>query len=286
MNKLQASLAIGAYAFALNSQAALFDDKEARKKILEVEANTLANHELQAAQIEGLSKRAADEIEGFADEIEGLSKRVVDEIEGLSKSTAGQLLSIHNEMALLMQEISELRGAVEVASHALSTTDKRQKDLYADTDRRIRKLESSLGGDQVSELAPPNTAGANDAAAYKAAYGFSQKASHYEAFEAYNDFIANYPDSKYMPDAFYGLGYSQFALKNYKSSIATQEKLLANYPDSTKAPKAMYSIANSLIQLGQVDSAKKVLRSLLDKHPSATLIPNAKKRLKVLESIK
>jgi len=286
MNKLQASLAIGAYAFALNSQAALFDDKEARKKILEVEANTLANHELQAAQIEGLSKRAADEIEGFADEIEGLSKRVADEIEGLSKSTAGQLLSIHNEMALLMQEISELRGAVEVASHALSTTDKRQKDLYADTDRRIRKLESSLGGDQVSELAPPNTAGANDAAAYKAAYGFSQKASHYEAFEAYNDFIANYPDSKYMPDAFYGLGYSQFALKNYKSSIATQEKLLANYPDSTKAPKAMYSIANSLIQLGQVDSAKKVLRSLLDKHPSATLIPNAKKRLKVLESIK
>jgi len=195
-------------------------------------------------------------------------------------------LSIHNEMALLMQEISELRGAVEVASHALSTTDKRQKDLYADTDRRIRKLESSLGGDQVSELAPPNTAGADDAAAYKAAYGFSQKASHYEAFEAYNDFIANYPDSKYMPDAFYGLGYSQFALKNYKSSITTQEQLLAIYPDSTKAPKAMYSIANSLIQLGRVDSAKKVLRSLLDKHPSAILIPNAKKRLKVLESIK
>ncbi|MEO1957192.1 MAG: YbgF trimerization domain-containing protein [Methylophilaceae bacterium] len=279
MNKLQASLAISAYVFALTSQAALFDDKEARKKILEVEANTLANHELQSAQIEGLSKRTADEIAG-------LGKRTADEIAGLSKRTAGQLLGIHNEMALLMQEISELRGAVEVASHALSTTDKRQKDLYTDTDRRIRKLESSLGGDQVSELAPPNTAGADDAAAYKAAYGFSQKASHYEAFEAYNDFIANYPDSKYMPDAFYGLGYSQFALKNYKSSIATQEKLLAIYPDSTKAPKAMYSIANSQIQLGQVNSAKKVLRSLLDKHPSATLIPNAKKRLKVLESIK
>jgi tol-pal system protein YbgF len=283
MNKLQASLAIGAYVFALNSQAALFDDKEARKKILEVEANTLANHELQSAKIEGLSKRTADEIEG-------LSKRTADEIEGLSKRTADQLLNIQNEMELLMQEISELRGAVEVANHVLATTDKRQKDLYADTDRRIRKLESSLGNDQVGELAPPNTAAADDAAAddaaYKAAYGFSQKASHYEAFEAYNDFIANYPDSKYMPDAFYGLGYSQFALKNYKSSIATQEKLLATYPHSTKAPKAMYSIANSQIQLGQVDSAKKVLRSLLDKHPSATVIPNAKKRLKVLESIK
>ena len=89
-----------------------------------------------------------------------------------------------------------------------------------------------------------------------------------------------------MPDAIYGLGYSQFALKNYKSSIASQEKLLAIYPSSTKASNAMYSIANSQIQLGQVGGAKEMLRSLIAKYPSAAVIPNAEKRLKVLESIK
>lgn len=263
MNKLQASLAIGAYIFALNSQAALFDDKEARKKILDVEANSQANHQLQSAEIEALSTRTAD-----------------------------QLLNMQNEIELLKQEISELRGGLEVVNHALATADKRQRDLYADTDRRIRKVEPSLDGDRVGVLAPPSEVGGADTGAvdaykaYKTAYGFSQKSDHKAAFDAYNAFIATYPDSKYMPDAIYGLGYSQFALKNYKSSIASQKKLLAIYPSSTKASNAMYSIANSQIQLGQVSIAKEMLRSLIAKYPSAAVIPNAEKRLKVLESIK
>ena len=263
MNKLQASLAIGAYIFALNSQAALFDDKEARRKILEVEANSQANHGLQSAEIEGLSTRTAD-----------------------------QFLNMQNEIELLKQEISELRGGLEVVNHELATADKRQRDLYADTDRRIRKIEPSLGGDRVGVLAPPSEGGSVDTGAvdaykaYKTAYSLSQKSEHKAAFDAYNAFIATYPDSKYMPDAIYGLGYSQFALKNYKSSIASQEKLLAIYPSSTKASNAMYSIANSQIQLGQVGGAKEMLRSLIAKYPSAAVIPNAEKRLKVLESIK
>ena len=272
MNKLQASLAIGVYIFALNSQAALFDDKEARKKILEVEANLLeveansqANKKLQSAEIEVLSTRMSD-----------------------------QLLNMQNEIELLKQEISDLRGGLEVVNHALATADKRQRDLYADTDRRIRKVEPSLDSDsdRVGVLAPPSEGGGADTGAvdaykaYKTAYNFSQKSDHKAAFDAYNAFIATYPDSKYMPDAIYGLGYSQFALKNYKSSIASQEKLLAIYPSSTKASNAMYSIANSQIQLGQVSGAKEMLRSLIAKYPSAAVIPNAEKRLKVLESIK
>jgi tol-pal system protein YbgF len=270
MNKLQASLAIGVYIFALNSQAALFDDKEARKKILEVEANLLeveansqANKKLQSAEIEALSTRTSD-----------------------------QFLNMQNEIELLKQEISELRGELEVVNHALAIADKRQRDLYADTDRRIRKFESSLVGDGAGLLAPSSVGGGADTGevdsykAHKAAYGFSQKSEHKAAFDAYNAFIATYPDSKYMPDAIYGLGYSQFALKNYKSSIASQKKLLAIYPNSAKASNAMYSIANSHIQLGQVRSAKEMLRRLIAKYPSAAVAPNAEKRLKVLESIK
>lgn len=116
---------------------------------------------------------------------------------------------MQNEIELLKQEISELRGELEVVNHALATADKRQRDLYADTDRRIRKIESSLGGDSVGVLAPPSEGGSVDTGAvdaykaYKEAYGFSQKSDHKAAFDAYNAFIATYPDSKYMPDAIY-----------------------------------------------------------------------------------
>lgn len=264
MDKLQASLAIGISLLAFNSQAALFDDTEARKKILDVEAKSVASHELQAAEIEDLNKRLGIQSQG--------------------------MLTMQNEIILLKQEISELRGALEVANHGLATAERRQKDLYADTDARIRRLESGSSpvdaGEGSSDEAAPTAGDADVYKAYKAAYNLSQENKHKEAYEAFDAFITQFPDSKYTPDAIYGLGYSQFALKNYQSSIASQQKLLAVYPNSAKAPNAMYSIANSQIQLGQIANAKKVLQSLIAKYPSATIVPNAKARLKVLETIK
>ena len=82
------------------------------------------------------------------------------------------------------------------------------------------------------------------------------------------------------------MGFSQFALKNYKSSIATQQKVIDMHPGSVKVPDAMYNMANGQIQLGQVGSAKKTLRDLVAKHPEAAVTPSAQKRLKALEAIK
>ncbi|HLD10086.1 MAG TPA: tetratricopeptide repeat protein, partial [Methylophilaceae bacterium] len=80
--------------------------------------------------------------------------------------------------------------------------------------------------------------------------------------------------------------YSQFSLKNYKASIATQQKLLQQYPDTPKAPDAMFNIANSQIQLADIEGAKKTLRILLSQYPNSDVAPSAKKRLAVLDSFK
>lgn len=261
MNKLQKSLFVGLSLFVLTSHAALFDDKEARKKILAVEAANQTVNEAQTSEIEDLNKRVSIQSQG--------------------------LLDMQNEIELLTQEIAQLRGGLEVANHALETSEQRQKDLYADTDARLRQLEG--GSEAAAESGfgeGEQAAAAEDQTAYKEAYGFSQNAKHQEAFDAYDAFIKTYPDSRLVPDALYGLGYSQFALKSYKSSIASQQKLLKSFPDSPKVPNAMYSIANSQIQLGQVKNAKASLSNLIDKYPDAEVIPNAKKRLKVLETIR
>jgi tol-pal system protein YbgF len=261
MKTLQKSLVIALSFFTLSTQAALFDDTEARKKIIEVETASQENHEAQAAEIEDLKKRLSTQSQA--------------------------MLDMQNEIELLRQEVAQLRGGLEVANHALETAEQRQKDLYADTDARIRKLEGGMTSETPSDgsMTEPMDE-SEEAKAYKAAYAFSQQAKHQEAFDAFDAFIKEYPDSKLTPDALYGLGYSQFALRNYKSSIASQQKLLDNYPDNPKVPNAMYSIANSQIQLGQVKNAKKMLRDLIAKYPDAEVIPNAERRLKVLETIK
>ncbi len=272
MTAIKKLVFVGLGLFALTSftsaHAALFDDKEARKKILELEAKQQSNYDASMAAIADLKKR----------------------VTAIEAVVQGQgLAEMSNQIEALKQEVANLKGDLEVAAHGLDTTQQRQKDLYTDTDTRLRKLE---GGVPVASNSAPTTplpqplAEEKDVKAFADADSLSKSAKHKEAFAAFDSFLKDYPTSKLAPDALYGMGYSQFALKNYKSSIATQQKVIDLHSASAKVPDAMFNMANSQIQLGQVSSAKKTLRDLIAKYPDAAVTPNAQKRLKALEAIK
>lgn len=269
---------VGLSLFALSAsfnvaQAALFDDKEARKKIVEIELKQQANHDATLAAIADLKKRVAA-------------------IEAIVQG--GGLADMQNQIEALKQDVANLKGDLEVAQHNLDATQTRQKDLYTDTDTRLRRIES------VPAPTPANAAPANpsaqpvaqpaveekDVTALADANALSQSAKHKDAFVAFDRFLKEYPTSKLAPEALYGMAYSQFGLKNYKSAIATQQKVLDLHPESAIVPEAMFNMANSQIQLGQVNNAKKTLRSLIEKHPDATVTPSAQKRLRALEAIR
>jgi tol-pal system protein YbgF len=266
----------GMLATTLTCHAALFDDTEARKKILQVETKSLANDEAQQAQINELKKSQA-----------AIEKRIA----AIEAVIQGQgLLDLQNQIEALKQDVAQLKGDLEVANHNLEQTQQRQKDLYTDTDTRLRRIEAgpvaATSDTQAPSVAPVAAVDDKDVKAFGAATDLSNAAKYKEAFTAFDAFLKEYPNSKLVPDALYGMGYSQFALKNYKSSIATQQKLVDGHPDSAKAPEAMYNMANSQIQLGQVTNAKKTLRDLIAKYPNAEIIPSAQKRLKTLEALK
>lgn len=276
-----ASVLLSAQLFAISGHAALFDDKEARKKILEVE--TTMNSQDQANQTE-----LANVKKNFEQRLQA--------IEAITKG--GGLMEMQNQIESLKQEVARLKGELEEANHNVDTTQQRQKDLYGDTDARLRKLESGA--------TPPAAAGSGDASApqptavvattparntqeyqlLELANGLSKESKHKDAFNAYDKFLKDYPNSALAAEATYGLGYSQFALKNYKSAIATQQKVIELHPESPKVPDAMLNMANSQIQLGLVPGAKKTLRDLIAQFPNSEVTPTAQKRLKALEAIK
>lgn len=259
-----------------NSHAALFDDKEARKKILEVEASTQAD------------------IASIKKSIQALEQRVT-AIEAITK---GQVLhDMQNQIESLNQEVARLKGDLEVANHAVEITQQRQKDLYGDTDARLRKLETlptpattesasvSATAAAATPAAQPNKS-TQEYQSLELAQGLSREGKYKDAFSAYDKFLKDYPASPLVPEAQYGLGYTQYALKNYKSAITTQQKMMSQYPDHPKVPEAMMNVANSQIQLGQVTNAKKSLRDLIARFPNSEVTPTAQKRLKALEAIK
>lgn len=272
-----ASLFVVAQLHAVTGHAALFDDTEARKKILQVEATANSQNQATQASLADLKKS-----------VQALEQRVT-AIEAITK---GQVLSdMQNQLDALRQEVARLKGELEVANHNVDATLQRQKDLYTDTDTRLRKLETAPApatNDQAAANAAAVTPdkSSQEFQTLELANGLSKEGKHKDAFAAYDKFLKDYPSSTYAGDAIYGLGYSQFMLKNYKSSIATQQKLLDTHPESSKAADAMFNMANSQIQLGQVANAKKTLKDLIAKFPNSEVTPTAQKRLKALEAIR
>lgn len=251
---------------SVSLHAALFDDTEARKKILEVETLMKSQHQSSQAEIKSIQDKQAD----------------------IDQRLGQNILDLLNEIQALKQDIATLKGELELANHHIETTQQRQKDLYNDTDTRLRVIESqaqALNGG-VETVTPVPEKNAQEYQSLELAHGLSAEGKHKDAFDAYDKFIRTYPNSAFAAEAKYGLGYSQFALKNYKSAMATQQKVISLHPDSPKVPEAMFNLANSQIQLSLVADAKKTLRDLINQFPKSEVTPSAQKRLKALESLK
>jgi len=274
------SLLLIAPLLSATASAALFDDTEARKKIVEVEA-VVNSHQQTLTDI----KKTQKEVEQRLLAIEAITK--------------GQVLTeMLNQIETLKQELARLKGELEMAAHNVDATQQRQKDLYTDTDSRLRVLEAgsaatsaaAAAADGASSPVLASTAvpskNSQEYQLLELANGLSKESKHKAAFSAYDKFLKDYPNSVLAAEAKYGLGYSQFALKNYNSAIITQQKLIDQHPESPKLPDAMFNLANSQIQLGLLPAAKKTLRDLIAKFPQSEVTPTAQKRLKALESIK
>ena len=247
--------------FATPLHAALFEDTDARKKLQEMQ---LKETELEA--------------------------RIVN-LEAVIKS--GSLNDMLNQIELMKQEVSKLRGDMETLRHLNATVEQRQKDLYQDLDGRLRRIEekSTAGSlptpNKVAETPPmPEIKAPSDQEVYDQANALLDGLKNKEAFQAFTDFIKQFPNSALLPDAKYALANAQFNLKNYKATIGTYQKLLDQHPDFAKNPEALLGLANAQIQLALIPEAKKSLKDLIKKYPKSDVIQNAQKRLKVLESIK
>lgn len=263
------------------ASAALFDDKEARQQIQDVQQKADAQNQATQATLDAIQKSQ-----------QALEQRV-SKIETTLKSQG--LVDLLGQVDRLNQELSKVKGQLEVVTHDIEVTQQRQKDLYTDVDGRVRKLETGApaAGNAASPTTPtaatatpPVSENSAEQKDFDAAQALTKAGKHKDAFDAYEKFLQAYPNGKNSPEAMYLLGYSQFSLKNYKAAIATQQKMIKQFPDSPKQPDAYFNIANAQIQLADVDSAKKSLRDLLAKYPDSEVAPNAKRRLAVLESIK
>ncbi|MES2399675.1 MAG: tol-pal system protein YbgF [Pseudomonadota bacterium] len=238
-----------ACAFSLNAHAALFDDDEARRAILDL------RQKFDASQVE--IKKATED--------NGQLRR--------------SMLDLSNQLESLRNELAKLRGQDEQLARDVAEMQRKQKDLSQGVDDRFRKFEpSKITVDGKEFLAKPE-----EVRDFDAALAILRKGEFASAQTAFLDFIKRYPDSGYRPSALFWLGNAQYALRSYREAVANFKALLTVAPDHARAPEAALSIANCQIELKDIRSARKTLEDLIKVYPQSEAASVAKDRLSKLK---
>lgn len=239
-----AAAMMAAFAYLpLHASAALFDDDEARRAILDLRA-----------KVEAMRNELNTRLDAKSD-----------------KTSTLDLIGQHDQT---MQEIAKLRGQVEVLSNDVSNLQKRQKDLYVDIDTRLRKLEPR----QVTIDGKEEAVAQSEQSTYDDALSLLKSGDYKGAVSALDGFLRQYPGSGYAANAQYWLGNGYYALHDCKSAIAAQQLVVKNYPDSPKAADAMLNMATCYTEMKDTKKARATLDSLVAKYPDSTAAQTARER--------
>lgn len=254
-------LSIGALSLlALTANAALFDDDEARKAILDLRQKVDAQ---QQRNIEDL-KKASDEL-----------KKVSDENAQLRRS----ILDLSNQLEVLRADMAKLRGQDEQLAREVADMQRKQKDISQGVDERLRKFEpSKVNVDGQEFVASPD-----EVRDYGVALAILRKGEFSAAQTSFIDFINRYSSSGYRPSALFWLGNAQYALRAYREAIVNFKSVVALAPAHVRAPEAALSIANCQIELKDKVTARKTLTDLINVYPQSEAASVAKERLSKLK---
>lgn len=194
-----------------------------------------------------------------------------------NKKGSTTLLDLQSQIESLNEELRNLRGQNEELTHKLQDSEKRQKDYYIDLDTRLRHFETAEA--QQSNNAPI----VEGDRAYEAAQSLFKSGKNQDAIAAFQEFIKQFPDSVYVPNAHYEIGEAYFALKDYPNALANYQVLSTQYAFSPKTPDAMLAIINCQIALKNNVAAKKTFKQLAAKYPESIAAGEAKKLLAKLK---
>ncbi len=211
---------------------------------------------------------------------------------------ASQLWLLTQKIQKLEEDVRILRGKVESHDNDIDQLQKDSKNRFVDFDQRlgqvqddVKKLQGNSGqipvtttptNTQTQNPATSNTASQNpvagngaattdeaDKVAYIAAYEAYKTGGAAQAIAPMKKFINDYPQSQFVPNAYYWLGEFNLAVNppNFAAATTNFKIVTSKYPKSAKAAAATYRLAT----LADVDqhqtTAIALMKTLVKNYP-------------------
>ncbi|MEK6750410.1 MAG: tol-pal system protein YbgF [Pseudomonadota bacterium] len=211
------------------------------------------------------------------------------------------LAGVIQQIEILQRDTGKLQGNVELQTHELEGAQKRQRDLYLDTDRRLQALEIALNTltiklnaleTQAIQAPTPEPAAAPDDGVpaaqgeehdYQQALEAIRDGKNEDAVARFQEYLKRYPSGQLRDNAYYWLGEAYLALQKPKQALEPLNSLIAQFPKSEKSADAQLKIGYAHYDLKEWTKAKGALDAVRKKYPDSAAARLADKRLKQLK---
>ena len=249
------ALALAA-AFASPAHAALFEDGDARRAILELRQTAEQARTKQAETATQLAEQTA-----------------------LIAQLRRSLLDLNGQLDALRGELARMRGQDEQLARELSELQRRQKDTQQGVDERMRRFEPQ----QVTLDDRQFAAEPDEKRLYDEAVATLRKGDFAAASTAFGAFNKRYPASGYREAALFWQGNALYGRREYKEAMAAFRAVVAAAPEGARAPEALLSIANCQVELKDRVAARRTLDELVKGYPKSEAADAGRERLAALK---
>lgn len=221
----------------------------------------------------------------------------VTQLERISNAHSQLLTQLQQQLSDNQSDIDSLRGQIQENQYQLNQIVERQKQILLQIDSLSSggaAATQGASGEQSSAAAAPNPSASAPAAAapvqsgdantdYNAAIALVQdKSRQVEAIAAFQNFIKQYPDSTYQPNANYWLGQLNYNKGKKDDAAFYFASVVKNYPKSPKAADAMFKVGVIMQDKGDTAKAKAVYQQVITKYPGTDGAKQAQKRLNAM----
>jgi tol-pal system protein YbgF len=277
---------------APTAQAALFEDEEARRAILDLRQRLENQRQTQLQSTDQTLQKSLDQSQK---QIEILRKQVELEINQSKQDNRQAALQLQAQIEALKQDIANLRGEREQLLREITLLQRAQKDINVDIEERFQKIYDQFAKKEAlssqKEEAPKSAkvnvqvdgfeflAEPDEKRDFEAAFVLFRKGDFAAAAKEFAQFVKVYSASGYKPSALYWLGSAKFARRDFNEAIAHLKGLVNDFPNHARAPEAMLTIGNAQLEIKQAKEARKTFNELLKLYPTTEAAAAAKDRL-------
>lgn len=192
---------------------------------------------------------------------------------------------LYQKVQQLQQELRELNGALEVQANVIERMKQDARNRYLDLDQRLTELNNRTTTAEANAAATNNASAPtvtetkvepvvnpdDDKRTYYAAYQTFKNGGPNQAINPMRNFIKTYPQSSYIPSAYYWLG--EFYLAASPADVNNAKKsfkiVVDNYADSPKASAALLKLASFADVDGKTPEAIKYMQRIIKEFPQS-----------------